>query len=261
MKQAKETLKKALLEGGEVMKRAFYKPKTVRYKGIANLVTKTDKLAEERIIRIIKKNFPDHAILAEESQEAKGRAPYKWIIDPIDGTTNFAHGLPLAAVSIGFEDHGEITMGGVYNPLMNELFWAEKKKGAFLNGKRIHVSNTRKLKASLLVTGFPYDKSLGIKYYMNIAGAFLRKSHGFRRLGSASLDLCYLACGRFDGYWEKNLMAWDQAAGYLIAKEAGGACTNFRGEPFDVYQKEKTCSKRRLEDQSEDTRETFSQSL
>ncbi len=237
MNEIKKTLEKAILEGGRILSKAFQKPKIIQYKGTANLVTKTDKAAERRIIEIIKRNFPSHSILAEESANfgPTNESPYRWIIDPIDGTTNFAHGLPIASVSIGFESHGIVTLGCVWNPFLKEFFWAEKGKGASLNDKRIHVSKISRLAQSLLVTGFPYDRTIRAQEYLKVVGAFMKISHGVRRLGSASLDLCYVACGRFDGYWESKLMAWDQAAGYLIAKEAGARVTDFRGKPFSIY--------------------------
>ncbi len=237
MKKIKETLRQALLESGKILKSAMSRPKKIRYKGLANLVTETDKLAEKRILEIIRKSFPDHAILAEEtaSNMALSRtSDCRWIIDPVDGTTNFAHGLPIAAVSIGFEMDGIMTLGGVFNPFLNEFFWAERGKGAFLNGKKIKVSNTKSIHQSLLVTGFPYDRTKRAREYLKIVEAFMKITHGIRRLGSASLDLCYVACGRFDGYWESKLMPWDQAAGFLIVQEASGRVTDFNGKPFEV---------------------------
>lgn len=239
MKRTKQILEKALLEGGNILADAMKKPKKIRYKGRANLVTETDKLAERRIVEIIRNTFSHDAILAEETatEVMVSKNNRRWIIDPVDGTTNFAHGLPVAAVSIAFEEYGCVTMGGVLNPFSREFFWAEKGKGAFLNAKPIRVSGTSKLKDSLLVTGFPYDRTKYAHRYLKIVEKFMQITHGIRRLGSASLDLCFVACGRFDGYWESKLMPWDQAAGYLILKEAGGRVTGFRGEPFSVYDK------------------------
>lgn len=237
MRKIKATLQKALHESGKILVAAMSRPKRIQYKGAANLVTQTDKLAEARVVSIIKSVFPDHDILAEETATdiSSLKSPYRWVIDPIDGTTNFAHGLPLASVSIGFEAYGKIVLGGVFNPFLKELFWAERGKGAYLNKKRIHVSQTGKLLQSLLVTGFPYDRTLRAHDYLEVVGNFMKITHGVRRLGSASLDLCYVACGRFDGYWESKLMPWDQAAGYLIAEEAGARVTDFEGKPFNIY--------------------------
>ncbi len=234
MNKIKRTLEKALIEAGRVLKRAMDRPKQISYKGPVSLVTETDGKIERLIIGIIHRNFPNHSILAEESLPQK-KSSAKWIIDPIDGTTNFAHGLPMACVSIAYEEKGALKLGGVWNPFYNEWFWAEKNKGAWLNGKRIRVSKNKTLKTSLLVTGFPYDRYKRAAYYVRIFRAFMGKTHGIRRLGSAALDLCHMACGRFDGYWEFKLQPWDQAAGVLIAKEAGAHFSDFRGNPFTIY--------------------------
>lgn len=234
MNKIKRTLEKALMEAGHVLKHAMDRPKQIRYKGPVSLVTETDGKIERLIIDIIHRNFPDHSILAEESPP-QDKSSSKWIIDPIDGTTNFAHGLPMASVSIAYEENGVLKLGGVFNPIYNEWFWAEKNKGASLNGKKIRVSKNKTLKTSLLVTGFPYDRYKRADYYVKIFKAFMGKTHGIRRLGSAALDLCHVACGRFDGYWEFNLQSWDQAAGALIAKEAGAHLSDFHGKPFTVY--------------------------
>ena len=164
-----------------------------------------------------------------------GESRKKWIIDPVDGTSNFAHRLPLACVSIAFEEDGILKVGGVWNPFLGEWFWAERGKGAYLNDKKIRVSKNKTLKESLLVTGFPYDRRERARYYLNFMEAFMMTTHGIRRLGSAALDICYVACGRFDGYWEFKLKAWDQAAGALIAKEAGARLSDFSGKPMDIY--------------------------
>ncbi len=250
MNKIKTTLEKALLAGGVLVEKAFYQPKKIEYKSRANLVTETDKAAERKILDVILNIFPNHTILAEETESRNPKftsntfinpnpKSAKWIIDPIDGTTNFAHGLALVSVSIGFEENGVLKLGGVWNPILKEMFFAEKGKGAYLNGKRISVSKTPKLESSLLVTGFPYDKS---RYthntIMNVMKEFLLASHGIRRLGSAAIDLCYVACGRFDGYWESKLQPWDQAAGALIAEEAGAKLSNFKGKRYSIYEQE-----------------------
>jgi len=240
MTKVRQVLKRATVESGQILRRALLRPKRIAYKGRANLVTATDRQAEKKIIQIIKRVFPDHEILAEESAKSEKRltGPHQWIIDPVDGTTNFAHSYPQAAVSIAYEENGVVKMGAVYNPFVNELFWAEKGKGAYLNGKRIRVSKAPSLHSALLVTGFPYDRFKRASVYMKVVQAFLRTTHGIRRLGSAALDMCFVACGRFDGYWEVKLKPWDQAAGYLIAKEAGARCTNFSNAPLNIYKKE-----------------------
>ncbi len=234
MNKIKQTLEKALIEAGRIIKTASTKPISIDYKSPVSLVTKTDKKAERKIIEIIKRNFPDHSIFAEESKPS-GNSKYKWIIDPVDGTTNFAHRLACFCVSIGFEEDGIVKLGGVFNPLLNEWFWAEKGKGASLNGKKIKVSKVKMLGESLLATGFPYDRREKAKYYLRFIEEFMLRTHGIRRLGSSAIDLCYVACGRFDGYWEFNLQAWDQSAGALMVEEAGGQLSDFRGKPMNIY--------------------------
>jgi myo-inositol-1(or 4)-monophosphatase len=199
-----------------------------------NLVTEIDKQSEALIIKTIRAHFPDHAILGEEGGASAGSSEYKWIIDPLDGTTNFTHGLPLFCVTIGIEYRGEIIAGAIYDPNADELFTAEKGKGAFLNGTKISVSKNETLINSLLVTGFPYTIKDNPGNVIQHFTAFLPAAQGVRRLGSAALDLAYVACGRFDGYWEVFLHPWDKAAGILLVKEAGGTVTNFTNDPNDI---------------------------
>ena len=204
-----------------------------------NLVTEIDKHSEEIIIEIVRKHFPSHDILAEESGGTKGRpSDYRWIIDPLDGTTNFTHGFPVFCVSIGIEYKGEIILGVIYDPNFRELFTAEKGKGAFLNGKRITVSKIDSLSKSLLVTGFPYNvvenPNNAIEHFVH----FLMKAQAVRRMGSAAIDLAYVAAGRYEGFWEVALNPWDMAAGALLVQEAGGTLTGFNGNPFSIYKKE-----------------------
>ncbi len=163
-----------------------------------------------------------------------GKSSSRWIIDPLDGTSNFAHTYPVACISIGYEYEGEILMGGVFDPFRNELFFAEKGKGAFMNRKKIHVSRTPWLSDSLLATGFAYDRRERMDEYISIFRSFLYKVLDLRRAGAAALDLCYVACGRFDGYWEAGLHSWDKAAGMVIVHEAGGKLSNFKGKPLTV---------------------------
>jgi myo-inositol-1(or 4)-monophosphatase len=204
--------------------------------GVNNLVTEADHAAEKAIISVIKSQFPDHQILAEEAGEMAQDSAYKWIIDPIDGTVNFAHGIPLNCVSIGIEHNGEIIMGAVYNPHLNEFFFAEKGKGATLNDKPIHVSNETETIKACLVTGFPYTYINLPNGPLEIFERFIRKGVPVRRLGSAAIDLCWVAAGRFDGFYEHKLEAWDSAAGFLIVEEAGGKVTDLEGNKFSVYQ-------------------------
>jgi myo-inositol-1(or 4)-monophosphatase len=247
MDQFKKIAVEAALKGGEILNKHQGKIKNISYKDEVNLVTDVDKISEDTILRIIRKNFPDHAILTEESKEfipenEKLKPVYEWVIDPLDGTTNYAHGLPIYCVSIALEENEKIILGVVYNPNLDELFVAERGKGAFLScGKtkrRISVSQTRKLSKSLLATGFPYDirtsKINNLDHFAN----FYKKAQAVRRGGSAALDLCYLAIGRFDGFWELKLSPWDIAAGSLLVEEAGGEVTDFSGGPFNIYLKE-----------------------
>jgi len=210
----------------------------INKKGAIDLVTEADTESEKIIIETIKAVFPEHSILAEESGLNNGDSEGKWIIDPLDGTTNFTHQLGLFAVSIGFALNGEVVVGVVLNPVTGELFTAIKDRGAALNGKPIKVSNINKVSESLLVTGFPYNHKTIFKALMSRFSACLKASQGVRRLGSAALDLCFVSCGRFEGFWEQNLNPWDTAAGALIAQEAGAVITDFSNRPFDIYQKE-----------------------
>ena len=207
-------------------------------KGIIDLITEADTQSEKTIIKTIKKAFPDHTILAEESGLSKGNTNYQWIVDPLDGTTNFAHNLGLFAISIAFALGGDTVIGIVLSPVTGELFTSVKGKGAELNGHPIRVSNTQTVSESLLVTGFPYNLLDCFKSLVTRFSKCLEASQGVRRLGSAAIDLCFVACGRFDGFWEQNLKPWDTAAGELIAREAGATVTDFSNKPFNIYKKE-----------------------
>ena len=215
----------------------------------SNLVTDVDRRAEELIIGTIRKAYPDHGFLAEESGGGETPADYRWVIDPLDGTTNFTHGLPIFCTSIGLEHRGKLLLGVVYDPNQDELFTAEAGKGAFLNGKRIRVSGTATLTDSLLVTGFPYNIRENPDHAIQHFNNFLTRSRAVRRLGSAALDLCYVACGRFDGFWEVALNPWDMAAGVLIVSEAGGKITDFQGRPSTIYQKQMLASNGKIHEQ------------
>ena len=199
-----------------------------------NLVTEADKACEDLIIRTIRQNFPDHSIISEESGSTEGQSDYKWIIDPIDGTTNFAHGHPIFSISIAVIKAGKPIIGVVEVPSLGESFWAQQGKGAFLGSKQIHVSKVNELGKALLATGFPYDRE-GARYKKNMElhDAFYKPSHGVRRMGSAAIDLCYVAAGRYDGFWEYDLKTWDIAAGKIILEEAGGKATNMDGSTLD----------------------------
>lgn len=208
----------------------------------SNLVTEVDKGAEKLIKEYIHKNFPGHSILAEESGMEKSGSEYTWVIDPLDGTTNFAHGLPVYSVSIGLMKNDEIIMGAVADVSRNTIYSAELGSGAYKDGKKIRVSDTSELEKSLLVTGFPYNFKDNAEYILAVFGGFIRRARGIRRLGSAAIDFCYIAQGAFDGYWEIHLNPWDVCAGKLIVHEAGGLVTDFAGNKTDIYHKEILCS-------------------
>ncbi|MBI5599763.1 MAG: inositol monophosphatase [Deltaproteobacteria bacterium] len=201
----------------------------VEFKGAVDIVTRMDRRAEALIVSTIRKNFPDHGILTEESAERVTGSRYRWIVDPLDGTTNYAHGFPIFCVSIAFEEDGEVIFGAVYGPMLNELFVAEKGRGASMNGRRIRVSKTFVLDRSLLATGFPYDVRTSSDNNLGHFANFAVRAQAIRRAGSAALDLSYVACGRFDGFWEIRLKPWDVAAAALMVKEAGGTVTDFKG--------------------------------
>jgi len=225
---------------GDVLKHYMDREKQVELKGRANLVTIADKEAEALIISAIRGRYPSHAILAEESGASGpyGGGEGKWIIDPLDGTTNFAHQYPFFCVSIGFEQAGNLLCGAVYDPWRDEMFSAQRGLGAYLNDQRLRVSDVEELRAALIMTGFPYGFRDKIRLAMGQFEAFLLESQAVRRGGSAALDLCYAALGRVDGFWELDLHPWDTAAGLVILEEAGGKVTDFSGGPFSVYGKQ-----------------------
>ncbi len=223
-------------EAGELIRENFGKHQSIEYKSnLSDLVTETDKRAEKLITDFIKREFPSHNILSEEGSEKKGHSDYLWVIDPIDGTTNFAHGLPIFSVSIGVVKNDEIIAGVVYDIMRNVIYSAEKGGGAFANGKKLRVSKNSDLRKSLLVTGFPYNVSENPNNVYEKFIAFLKNSRAVRRLGSAAIDCCYVAEGVFDGFWEVSLNPWDICAGKLIIEEAGGKVTNFKGEKVSIF--------------------------
>lgn len=223
----------AAREAGAIVLAAANQPKNISYKGEVDLVTETDKKSEAAILARLRHHFPGHALVAEEGGASGPEAApkYKWFVDPLDGTTNFAHGYPMFAVSIGLLEAGEPLVGAIYNPVTREMFTAMRSEGAYRNDTRIHVSSVDKLSKSLLATGFPSHKRVhnpNIHYYWE----FTLHSHGVRRAGSAALDLCSVACGQFDGFWEFGLKPWDTAAGMLVVREAGGMVSDFAGRPY-----------------------------
>jgi myo-inositol-1(or 4)-monophosphatase len=227
----------AALAGGEVLQSYYGKQLDISYKGgDLDLVTTADTKSEETILSILEKRLPAVAILAEEGGESGGSEERRFLVDPLDGTTNFAHGYPHFAVSIGYEHEGQIQVGVVYDPLREELFVAERGEGALLNGKKIHVSNSRDLVRALLITGFPYDLKDDVAAALRFFNRFMAVARAIRRDGSAALNLCYVGTGRCDGYWEEKLNAWDIAAGSLIVSEASGEVTNLKGEAFNCFE-------------------------
>jgi myo-inositol-1(or 4)-monophosphatase len=215
---------------GAILREGYDKEHNIQYKSEIDLVTEIDHASEKYLLDEINSHFPGGHIFAEESGETQGQNEDVWYIDPLDGTVNYAHRVPIFCVSIGFASHGILELGAVYDPLLNEMFTAERGKGAFLNGKQLHVSNTTELKKSLLVTGFPYDTwntpRNNFDYFIKLA----KMTQGVRRLGSAALDGCYVAAGRFDGFWELSLKPWDIAAAGLIAQEAGARVSTIDGD-------------------------------
>lgn len=220
-------------EAGSILRDEFSRPPQIAYKGEVDLVTQADKRSEQAIVASITKYFPEHAIAAEEGLGHESTSEFRWHVDPLDGTTNFAHGYPCFCVSIALAQGSVILAAVVYNPIHNELFAASRGQGATLNGKAIHVSKVTTLSTSLLCTGFPVHNRKGtpnLQFY----GDFTMQSHGVRRDGSAALDLAYVAAGRFDGFWEFGLKKWDTAAGILLVEEAGGRVSDFEGKPFEL---------------------------
>jgi myo-inositol-1(or 4)-monophosphatase len=228
-------------EAGALLMGYFHQHVRVEYKGDADLVTIADRNSEILIRERIKKNWPSHDVLGEEQGLVDTGSDYRWYVDPLDGTTNFAHGFPIFCVSMALEHKGKRIAGVVYDPTRDELFAAEQGSGAYLNQQRIHVSKTSTLAECLVATGFPSHKrhkNPNIYFYHQIT----LRTHGVRRAGSAALDLCCVASGRFDGFWEFNLNPWDTAAGVLIVEEAGGKVTDFRGGPFQLNSRETLAS-------------------
>ncbi len=235
-KKLKRVLLQCLKESGDILRNGFGTAFKIRKKGPVNIVTEIDMAAEKRIVSLVQQAFPSHRILTEESSPYEQPSHYRWIVDPLDGTTNYAHRIPLCCVSIGVEYRGKMILGGIYNALMNELYFAERGKGAYLNGNRIFVSRTNCLEDSLIVTGFPYDRQEKADFYLKYFKNVMEKAQGIRRLGAAALDLAYVASGRFEAFWELNLKPWDIAAGSLIVEEAGGKISKFDGSRLNIDQ-------------------------
>lgn len=226
---------KIALKVGQILKDGYGTLFEISSKeGVHNLVTEYDLLSEKIIIQMIHESFPDHHILSEEGGKFGHEHAYQWVVDPLDGTVNFAHGIPMFSVSIGVQKENETLCGVVYHPIADELFVAEKNKGAFLNGKRLEVSKTEDINKAILATGFPYNVIENPHYCIEKFSNVLKLGVPIRRIGVASLDLCYVAAGRFDGFWEESLQPWDCIAGNLMIKEANGKVTTWEMEDFDI---------------------------
>jgi myo-inositol-1(or 4)-monophosphatase len=221
---------------GEILRAGAGRRSKVYRKGEIDLVTDADRQSEAYLMGEIRRRFPEHGMVAEESGGAPGSPCCTWYLDPLDGTVNYAHGVPLFAVSIGYAEEGRMVLGVVYNPVHEEMYTAERRRGAWLNGEPIHISGAQELDQSLLVTGFPYDIRTNPENNLDLYVRFSLCSMGVRRLGSAALDLCYLAAGRLDGFWEIRLKPWDLAAGGLIAEEAGAVVTALDGRPDYMHE-------------------------
>jgi len=222
----------AAYHAGQILYNYYGRLENIQKKGVIDLVTEADVESEKAVKQIIQSHFPDHGFIAEESGIVQTQTPFQWIIDPLDGTTNYAHQIPIFAVSIAFAQKGQPLVGIVFNPISQELFTAIKGEGARLNGKKIGISQTKHISESILVTGFPYNLRDIIDPLIIRFTKCLKTAQAVRRLGAASVDLCYVASGRFEGFWEQNLKPWDTAAGMLIAEEAGAQITNFSNQPY-----------------------------
>jgi myo-inositol-1(or 4)-monophosphatase len=224
-------LERLARQAGQILSDGYEKDHQVNFKGLIDLVTEVDHASEAFLIAEISRLFPGHSFLAEESGASTQQTEHLWIIDPLDGTVNYAHGVPFFSVSIAYSYRGQVMLGAIYDPMRAELYLAERGKGAWLNGRPLKVADAQNLQQSLLVTGFPYDPWDAIPNNFDYFAKLAKLSQGVRRLGSAALDLCYIAAGRLDGYWEFSLKAWDIAAGGLIAEEAGAIVTDIKGGP------------------------------
>ena len=236
----------AALKAGRILRQNIHGLREITYKGEINLVTEMDMCSERTIVDMLRDAFPDHGVVAEEETKLSNASGYIWIIDPLDGTTNYAHGYPCFAVSIALKHEDDVILGVVYDPMRDELFEAQKGQGAYLNGKQIKVSPVDTLIKSLLATGFPYDRKVSNRNNLNYFFDLLMASQEVRRDGSAALDLCYVATGRLDGFWELKLKSWDVAAGSLVVNEAGGVVSDLSGNKFDMLAEEILASNGRI---------------
>jgi myo-inositol-1(or 4)-monophosphatase len=228
------TATEAALASGALQRAKYGQQLTIEHKGIINLVTEVDRACEAAILALLRARFPDHDIVTEETDLARTGSPYVWYVDPLDGTTNFAHAYPCFCTSIALAHEGRVIVGVVYDPMREELFTAERGVGSFLNGKRLQVSKTSALIDSFLLTGFAYDVREHLETRLRPFNKLMGEAQAVRRDGSAALDLCYVAAGRADGFWEEKLQPWDIMAGSVIIEEAGGRITRFDGSPIRV---------------------------
>ena len=222
--------------GGKILREHYQRVKTIEFKGETDLVTDVDRRSEKEIVNLLTSRFPNHSILAEEGTNSEKNSEFKWVIDPLDGTTNYAHGYPVFCTSIALEQNKDILVGAVYQPMTNELFVAERGSGAFRNGEKIKVSRVQELNRALLATGFPPQVRQSPEQALQHFSAFVRRSQSIRRDGSAALNLCCVASGLFDGFWEAHLKPWDTAAGLLMIREAGGMVSRFSNMDYSIYQ-------------------------
>lgn len=240
-------LLEVIQDAGKIVRDGFDVELSISHKDtINNLVTQIDEASEQYIVNALSEAFPEYGFIGEELGNQQEDAAFKWIIDPIDGTVNFAHRIPLCCISIALSYKGTTLLGAVYNPMMNELFYAQKGEGAYLNGKAIKVSQKEDVRQALVVTGFPYSAPEGDLQPIDLFNKVYHSGLPIRRLGAAALDLCWVACGRFDAFWEMNLKAWDVAAGYLIVTEAGGRVSNFLNQEASIWEGETLATNNRV---------------
>jgi len=245
----REVALRAAKEAGAILREGLQQARVIEYKGVKNIVTDMDRRSEEAIAALVQRELPGHSLVSEEGTRLQGDSGYRWFVDPLDGTTNYAHGYPCFSVSIGVERDGELVYGVVYDPNLEELFTAEREGGAFLNGKRLRVSAISKLSDALLATGFSPDVATAEENNLDHFANFMKRAQAVRRPGSAALDLCYVAAGRFDGFWELRLSPWDVAAGSLMVTEAGGRVTDIRGQPLRLSKPQIVASNGLLHDE------------
>ena len=234
------------LGAGEILREGFHKSKRITYKGRIDPVTEYDLKAEKFLVSRIQKAYPHHSLLTEEGTSRGEKSTYRWVIDPLDGTVNFAHGFPVYCVSVGVEFESDIVAGAVYYPERDEMFYASRGQGAFMNRTRLKVTSCDRLDRALLATGFAYDIGTARRNNLGLFARMAKKAQGIRRPGSAAIDLCWLAAGRIDGFWELKLHPWDTAAAKLMVEEAGGLVSRINGKPYSIYDKDLLASNRVL---------------